>query len=271
VDGGARALPIFPENGNMSTPHLPIALASAAALLIFTLGVYLVAVHTFLATLAAARSTLGPSARSRAPLVVGAFLSAWVGLALLTGDAANFPLAGDELRLLLLLAVAFGPMLLAIALLFGTSTMRAIGAATPPEWLIRAQVYRVAGVIFLFPFLYYGVIPAGFAVPAVIGDVATGLAAPFVASQIERRRGGALALAVGWNLFGIADLIVAPTAAVLSRAPLANLFPLVVVPLFLGPPLGILTHVYSLKILANLSGAGPASDGPKLARPIAVS
>jgi hypothetical protein len=252
----------------MNAPHLPIAMLGASALLIFTLGAYLVAVHTSLATLGAARSALGPGARSRAPLLLGAFLSAWFGLALLAGDARNFPLFGDEVRLPLLLAVAFGPMFLGIALLFGTSTMRALVLATPPEWLIRVQVYRMAGLIFLFPFLHYGAIPAGFAVPATIGDFATGLAAPFVASRVEHRRAGAFALAVGWNLFGLADLIVAPVAAVLSHAPLANLYPLVLVPLFLGPPLGMLTHVYSLKNLANQSG--PAGESP-LARPVGAS
>jgi hypothetical protein len=55
-----------------------------------------------------------------------------------------------------------------------------------------------------------------------------------------------------WNIFGLLDLIVAPAAAVLSQAQMIGLYPLSLVPLFIGPPLGILTHVYSLRNLAML-------------------
>jgi hypothetical protein len=49
------------------------------------------------------------------------------------------------------------------------------------------------------------------------------------------------------------DLIVAPAAAILSQAQVLGLYPLSLIPLFLGPPLGILTHVYSLRNLATNS------------------
>jgi hypothetical protein len=118
--------------------------------------------------------------------------------------------------------------------------------------------------MFLFPFLYYRVIPAGFAIPAAVGDFLTGLAAPWVASRVAQRRPGALTLAIAWNLFGIADLIVAPLSAVLSQAPVLTLYPLVLVPLFAGPPMGILTHVRSLRALAVASNAAPAGPGRTL-------
>src|SRR5262249_20423056 len=123
-------------------------------------------------------------------------------------------------------------------------------ADMPSEWLIWVQTYRVAGLMFLYPFLYYGVIPAAFAVPAAAGDFLTGLLAPAVGSAVARRDPRALSWAVAWNLFGILDLIVAPATAVLSRAAVIGVYPLALVPLFLGPPLGILTHIYSLRNLA---------------------
>jgi hypothetical protein len=65
---------------------------------------------------------------------------------------------------------------------------------------------------------------------------------------------------VAWNLFGILDLIVAPVAAVLSHAPVLSLYPMALVPLFVGPPLGILTHVLSLRNLAvNRAALAPAA------------
>jgi hypothetical protein len=105
--------------------------------------------------------------------------------------------------------------------------------------------------MFLYPFAFYGVLPAGFALPAAIGDFITGAAAPFVASALAQRRRGAVTLAVAWNLFGIADLIVAPASAMLSQAPVIQLWPLNLVPLFLGPPMGILVHILSLRNLAS--------------------
>jgi hypothetical protein len=134
--------------------------------------------------------------------------------------------------------------------IFGSKTLRTLNAATPPAWLIGVQTYRVAGVMFLWPFLAAGALPPGFGLPAGIGDVLTGLAAPFVAWAVARNHPGAHAWAVRWNWFGILDLVVAVAAAVLTRTTNIGRFPLVIVPLFLGPPLGILTHLYSLRNLA---------------------
>jgi hypothetical protein len=149
-----------------------------------------------------------------------------------------------------------------VAVLFSSKTLRALNAAMPPEWLIGVQTYRVEGAMFLWPYLAFGALPAGFALPAGIGDTITGLAAPFVAWAVARNRPGAKAWAVAWNCFGVLDLLVAPTAAVLTHTTNIFHFPLVVVPLFLGPPIGILTHIYSLRNLSqNRSGALSASAG----------
>jgi hypothetical protein len=151
-----------------------------------------------------------------------------------------------------LLIVGVAPMLAGIGILFTSRTVRELNAATPPEWLIWLQTYRAAGLIFLFPFLYYGLVPAGFAIPAAIGDFLTGALAPTVGRAVAQRRPGAMTWATAWNLFGILDLIVAPAAAVVTQAPVLYLYPLALIPLFVGPPLGILAHVYSLRNLATL-------------------
>jgi hypothetical protein len=235
----------------MRTVLLPAILQRSSAFAIFGLGLYLVVAHTVLTALAAQRGPLQPRARSMAPWLVGGYLAIWLAAALVTGDGSNFPLARPENRLPLSLVVGFAPMLLAVALLGASKTLRELNASMRPEWLIWLQTYRMAGLMFLFPFLYFGLVPAAFAVPAAVGDFLTGLAAPFVGSAVARRRPGALAWATAWNLFGILDLIVAPTAAVLSRAQVIGLYPLALVPLFVGPPLGILTHIYSLRNLST--------------------
>src|SRR5215831_5812518 len=140
-------------------------------------------------------------------------------------------------------------MIAGIVSLFLVKSLRQINAAMPTTWLIWAQAYRVAGFIFLYPYLYYGIVPAGFAIPAAVGDFLTGIWTPLVALAVARRWRHAVMWATAWNLFGILDLLAAPVAAFLSRASVINLYPLTLVPLFVGPPMGILAHVYSIRNL----------------------
>jgi hypothetical protein len=235
----------------MVAAQLPVSIQILSAAAIFATGVFLVAAHAALAAWAAPRSSLGPDAQARVPFLVGGFLATWLAVALLVSDTALVPSSGLDARRGLTLLVGFGPMLAALFSLYRSRTIGALYAAMPASWLIRIQAYRMAGLMFLFPFLYYGVVPAGFAVPAAIGDFLTGLAAPAVAAAVERRHPRASRWAVAWNLFGILDLIVAPVAAVLSRAQVISIHPIALVPLFIGPPLGILTHLYSLRSLSR--------------------
>jgi len=218
------------------------------------LGVLMVAAHTSILALAAVRTNLAASTRLFAPLLVAALLGTWLAWAVLAvREPVVVPaptpagLRAFQRPVLLLKMVAI--FAACIVTLYASKTMRALNAATPPEWLIAVQTYRVGGAIFL-PFLAAGALPARFALPAGIGDMLTGIAAPVVALLVARKRPGAYAWAVAWNLFGILDLVAAPISSVLSHATNVGRFPLVLVPLFLGPPLGILTHIYSLRNLA---------------------
>jgi hypothetical protein len=100
-----------------------------------------------------------------------------------------------------------------------------------------------------------GHLPAIFALPAGLGDIATGLAAPFVARRLAQ--GGGRTRAVWFNLFGILDLVVAlgigflaglgpwrPLAVTPSTEPL-SLLPLALVPT-VAVPLAIALHLVSL-------------------------
>jgi len=250
----------------MTAAELPDVLHRSVAIFIFALGIGMVAVHTALAALAAQQPTLGRRKPILLAGLVGAYLTLWFGLAVTVGDRTNFPLEREDLRLWLSLLVGFGPMFLGIAVLFASKAMRHLNAAMPAHWLIWAQTYRMAGLMFLFPFLYYGILPAAFAIPAGLGDFLTGAFAPFVGLAVARQRPQAITWATAWNIFGVLDLIVAPAAAVLSHAQVIGLYPVSLVPLFIGPPLGILTHVYSLRNLAMLSSAAvvsPSDQSPK--------
>jgi hypothetical protein len=236
--------------------HLPLAAQQLSAVFLFALSIFMAAVHVFLFTRAAHRAGLPDAARTASPLGAAAFLALWLAVALSLTAGAGFPADRDG-RLLIAVVAGYTPVAAAVALLFFSRTISSVYTSMPPDWLIRVQTYRMAGLIFLYPFLYYGAVPAAFALPAAIGDFLTGLFAPVVASAVARRAPGAPAWAVAWNLFGLLDLIVAPAAAIYSQSDVLQIYPLAVVPFFLGPPLGILTHIYSLR---NLAAARDASS-----------
>jgi hypothetical protein len=104
--------------------------------------------------------------------------------------------------------------------------------------------FRVAGVVFLLT-MALGHLPALFALPAGLGDIAAGIAAPRVARRLAQGTGRRAAL--WFNAFGITDLVVAlalgaltgfllnltPSGQPNSELPLA-LIPTAVVPLLLA-------------------------------------
>jgi len=125
----------------------------------------------------------------------------------------------------------------------------------PLHWLVGAQFYRVAGAIFLIAYVQ-GDIPAEFALPAGIGDVLTGLSAPFVARRLARQGPNRARRSVlTWCALGIGDLVVAVACGFLTApsafqqlaldAPNAAItsYPLVVIPTF-AVPVSVLLHVY---------------------------
>ncbi len=97
-----------------------------------------------------------------------------------------------------------------------------------------------------------------FALPAGIGDVLIGIAAPVLAYTLARGYAGSRGLAIVWNIAGIGDLVVAVATGFMSSPglyqrlafdepnTLISAYPLVMIPLF-AVPLFILLHVISLR------------------------
>jgi hypothetical protein len=143
--------------------------------------------------------------------------------------------------------------------LFGLMRSRRIATAldaAPLSWLIALQVYRVIGGNFVILWLY-GAVPGVFAVPAGVGDMLVGLSAIPVALYLAAGLPGGTALAVAWNIFGIADLVNALTLGFLtSPGPLQQFahdlpnllttaYPTVMTPAF-AVPLSFILHGLSL-------------------------
>jgi hypothetical protein len=143
---------------------------------------------------------------------------------------------------------------------------RQIVDAVPLHWLTGIQVYRVVGTIVFLPLMGMGILPAYFAIPASIGDLIPGLAAPLVAYWVWKRSNYWRSCLILLNIFGLLDFIVA--VGIGSGVLYSNLsqtlfgeeqivtayfayFPLSLIPLFILP-VGIVLHLYSFRRLMSL-------------------
>ena len=150
--------------------------------------------------------------------------------------------------------VAVGGTLIALLLATRiTLISRILADPGTPARLALPHSLRVVGVLFLIV-MAQGHLPAAFALPAGLGDIAIGVSAPFVARRLARGTGRAGA--VRFNVLGILDLIVAGIIGFLllglvevtpSTAPL-TLLPLALIPTA-AVPLAIALHIVSLRRL----------------------
>src|SRR5260370_7376261 len=164
-----------------------------------------------------------PDARARkSGWIIG---SAMVGAAWLVGvfllGAANV-FRNDVLPPRVPMAL-FATLLLGYLLLL-SPTFRQVVAAVPQHWLIGIQTFRVLGGVFLVRY-YTGELPGLFALPAGIGDVATGLLALFVAYAWYTGKPYARGAPIAWNLFAMPDLFDTVPFATLTPVPPHTFFP----------------------------------------------
>jgi hypothetical protein len=163
------------------------------------------------------------------------------------------------------LPVAFVGFLLALlALSRIPAVSRVLAAPGMVSRLIHPHTYRVVGVVFLIA-MALGRLPALFALPAGLGDIAVGMAAPRVARGLADGTGRRAAL--WFNAFGLADLVVAMGLGALisyrlisvgpSGAPIVEL-PLALIPTA-GVPLLFALHVTSIAALRRTPATKPGS------------
>src|SRR5262249_28201934 len=164
--------------------------------------------------------------------------AAWLVGVFLLGAAGNDVLP-PRIRLALVATLLVGYLLLL------SPTFRRIVFAIPQHWLIGIQTFRILGSVWLARY-FAGQLPGQFALPAGIGDVATGLLAPFVAYAWYRGKPYARGLAIAWTLFGMADFVIAVVLSRLTNGGAGGIvFPLVLIPAY-GVPRAFLIHSYSL-------------------------
>lgn len=195
---------------------------------------------------------------------VAAALIAWLLLVVSLGAAGAFigrpgsPPVGIALGVGVPLALFFAGLRL-------SPSFRAFMLSLDLRLIAGMQAWRWAGLGFLFLYAYR-VLPAMFAFPAGLGDMAIGFTAPWMILALVRRPDFAASRAfVRWNLLGILDLVVAlsmgTSAAMLatgapgeiSTVPMASL-PLLLVPAFLVPCF-LMLHFAALMQVRNLRRA----------------
>jgi hypothetical protein len=198
----------------------------------------------------------GPSSKRHALLLFPAIFTLWGGGALATSLTII-------LEFTWFLPFSLIPIFVGTAMSYLPVVAKVL-AHTPVHWMIVLQTYRIVGGLFLYPFMTYGILTPGFAWPAGVGDVLTGLAAPFVAWAVFNNTTQSRALFYGWTIFGIADLIVAPLSAAIWGFGVGGRdmsFAVTAIPLFLGPPFGILIHIMTWRAYELQRRALPLQQG----------
>lgn len=184
-----------------------------------------------------------------------AVLGGWLVVSGLLARSGAYLQDSGQVRPLFALAVA-GVLITAMLATRIPVMSRILAHPATLPLLAVPHTLRVTGVMFLTA-MALGDLPAVFALPAGLGDIAIGVAAPFIVRRLAHgsRRG-----AVHFHVLGIVDLVIAlgigflsglgsyqPFAVTPSTEPL-GLLPLVLVPT-VAVPLTIALHIVSLRRL----------------------
>jgi hypothetical protein len=188
---------------------------------------------------------------SRTAVVSGIVLAAWAIVTTILSRRGTYqppdPYSPPPIGITLVLV-----LLVLAACLLASPTLRRL--LTNQKNLILLNLWRLVGAVFLM-LMASGQMPALWALPAGIGDVLVGAAAPWIARDVETPQGRRRAIV--FNLLGMLDLVVAVGLGIMTSpgpaqvfhttptSEMATRFPLALVPTFLVP-LAWTLHVVSL-------------------------
>jgi hypothetical protein len=204
---------------------------------------------------------IGRRATTTVTAATAAVLGGWLVVSALLAGAGVYSQDPGNAVPWFLVAVA-GTLIALLLAIRIPLVSRILADPSMPARLVLPHTLRVVGVLFLIV-MALGHLPAAFALPAGLGDIAIGVAAPFVARRLARSNDAAGA--VRFNVLGILDLGVAGVIGFLllglvevtpSTAPL-TLLPLALIPTT-AVPLTVALHIVSLRRLR--SAAKPEED-----------
>jgi len=196
-----------------------------------------------------------PSGRGGIRLAVAIALTVWLLLVVSLGAAGAFVGPPGTPPLPIAIGVA-APLVLFFAWLRLSQSFREFVLSLDLQLIAGMQAWRWAGLGFLSLYAHK-VLPAVFALPAGLGDMAIGATAPWIILALVRQPGfAASGTFIRWNVLGILDLIIAISIGTvsaffatgapgeISTAPMATL-PLLLIPAFLVP-LFLMLHTAAL-------------------------
>jgi hypothetical protein len=196
-----------------------------------------------------------PSGQGGIRLAVVITLTVWLLLVVSFGLAGTFVGPPGTPPLPIAIGVA-APLVLFYASLRLSKSFRNFVLSLDLRLIAAMQAWRWAGLDFLSLYAHK-VLPAVFALPAGLGDMAIGVTAPWIILALIRQPGFAASRTfIRWNVLGIVDLLIAVsigavsaflatgTPGEISTAPMATL-PLLLVPAFLVP-LFLMLHTAAL-------------------------
>jgi hypothetical protein len=196
-----------------------------------------------------------PRGRGDRPLAVAGALTVWLLLVVSLGAAGAFVAPPGKPPVPIAIGVT-APLVLFFVWLRWSQHFRRFVLSLDLRLVAGIQAWRWAGLGFLSLYAYK-ILPAVFAFPAGLGDMAIGLTAPWIMLALLRNPGFAARGAfIRWNILGILDLVVAISVGTasaflatgargeISTAPMATL-PLLLIPAFLVP-LFLILHTVAL-------------------------
>ena len=206
-------------------------------------------------------SNLDPSPSGpRGAAVAGLLIVGWGGLMTWAAARGVFVQASGEIPLPMIGAVLTPPLLFSLAYLVAPS-VRSFALSIDIRLLTALQAWRVLGFVFL-ALLSIDTLPALFALPAGLGDVAVGLAAPFVLMAVIHKRAGWQRRVFWLNVSGLLDFGVAVwsglfAAQILLESGAAQNNLMAELPMSLIPaaivPIFIILHIISFVQLRRIS------------------
>jgi hypothetical protein len=197
----------------------------------------------------------GLGARRAAAISSGAALlfGGWLAVSSVIGGQGGYRTRlGHGVPWLPVAIVGFFVALMALSRL--PSVASSLNAPGALQRLMLPHFFRIAGIVFLVA-MVLGKLPPLFALPAGFGDIAVGIATPWITRKLTD--GSGARPAVWFNLFGMADLISALALGALTGfqivsvnppATLNGELPLVLIPT-VGVPLLFAVHITSLTLL----------------------
>jgi hypothetical protein len=186
-----------------------------------------------------------PRGRGGIHLAVAIALAVWLLLVLSLGAVGAFVGPPGTPPLPIAIGVSM-PLVFFFVWLRLSPSFREFVLSLDLRFIVAMQAWRWAGLGFLDLYAYK-VLPAVFALPAGLGDMAIGVTAPWIILSLVRQPGFAgRGTFIRWNVLGILDLLVAVSIGSvstlvatgapgeISTAPMATL-PLLLIPAFLVP------------------------------------